>query len=118
MVSVVSHHTGSVRNACLCESLSLRGGGGRSLPVKVAELDGMFQKAFTRLLMAVWHSTDRVSQSPGIADNVIYNRNDLKPLSLPSAGTVCHHAWLWRPLFRGRYLTHGNLAHSDCSGKT
>lgn len=80
--------------------------------MKVAELDGMFQKAFTRLLMAVWRSTDRVSHSPGIADN------DLKPLSLPSAGIVCHHAWLWRPLFRGRYLTHGNLAHSDCSGKT
>lgn len=121
MVSAVSYHTGSVPNACLCESLSLRGGGGRNLPVKVAELDRMFQKAFARLLMAVWYSTDTSLTQPRrltTRTTQYITGNDLKPLSLPSAGRVCHHAWPWRSLFRGRYLTPGNLAHNDCSGKT
>lgn len=29
--------------------------------MKAAELDRMFQKAFARLLMVVWHSTDTES---------------------------------------------------------
>lgn len=45
IVGAINHHTGSVPNACLCGSLSLRGRGVGRLPEKAVGLDRMFQKA-------------------------------------------------------------------------